>query len=194
MEKALTFTPHQRATRKCPSSWMNTTTVSTNRNGRRTDKMLQTPPSPCSKMAITGSLPRLSPTHICHFPLSERAANALSPASSTPRAVRPYPPPARHRDPGPPREGPPFRQVQRLCHKLGDLKEREAAGKECLHGHLVGGVEHGRCHPPPLHGLPCQAERLEPLLVGALEGQAAQLHEIDSPGRRRHAHGPAQAY
>ncbi len=33
MENTSTLTPYQRATRKWPSSWKNTTTVSTNRNG-----------------------------------------------------------------------------------------------------------------------------------------------------------------
>ncbi len=32
MEKVVTVTPHQRADEKCPSSWKNTTTLSTNKN------------------------------------------------------------------------------------------------------------------------------------------------------------------
>ena len=41
IEKACTFTPYHRATRKCPNSCTNTTMVNTNRNGIRTEKKFQ---------------------------------------------------------------------------------------------------------------------------------------------------------
>src|SRR5262245_28505748 len=143
IEKALTRTPHQRATRKWPSSWMKTTTVRTNKKGTRTARK----PQACSKILpkvmhaprqiSRSSRPRNSPSRMAIDSVSERSCigclgprrlgSARQPSSfqqiqrqlASRRVGCKY----RAQVCGLRQETTPLSLCQRLGYKLGNLKE-----------------------------------------------------------------------
>src|SRR5262245_64071143 len=120
MEKTTTLTPHQRAIRKCPSSWKNTTRVRTNKKGIRYPS---TPPPSAlipdrkSKFMRPQSPPRHespirtspSTTPLRQFRARGRAPTILYYGQQSARPQRiPHP---SHLDPCPHRRHPPPRRV-----------------------------------------------------------------------------------
>ena len=177
---------------------MNTTTVSTNRNGQRhQDEGRQTRPF---RHSLLQHVHRLASRRRPGLPYdvgsmrghaapratvsSKFSANSRAAASAASTASRSSASASRPR---------PVRHLQRLGHKLGDLKEPEPSGQEGLHRHLVGGVEHRRRHAAAAAwpGAPGPGPGSAPRRAARSSG--AELDQIDALGRRRHARRPGQA-
>ena len=76
--------------------------------------------------------------------------------------------------------------------RLPTAKEADSAGEEGLHRHLVGGVQHRGCAAAGGERLSRQAQRRKADFIRRLEGERAQLGQIEPLGRRLHALGQAR--
>src|SRR5262245_31778889 len=193
MEKTKTLTPHQRAIRKCPSSWKNTTRVRTNRKGirypstpppsalipDRKSKFMrpQSPPSPESPSEPV-RLRRLC-GNFGQEPACQQSCIMVNKECFLNAS----------------RLGP----VSRHCRLEGALDERgypgkaQPVGEEFGDRHLVSGVEDSGGGAPRLEGAAGETQRRKPGEIRLLEGQRCRACQIEPRGRARDPLGPSKA-
>jgi hypothetical protein len=83
-------------------------------------------------------------------------------------------------------------RLQRGVDDVGDTGEAQPALQERVDGDLVGRVEDARRGAAGQRRRAAQAQAREGLVVDGLEGQPADLGEVQAPGRQRHDLGVVQ--
>src|SRR5438477_5916651 len=180
MEKTLTATPHQRATRKWPSSWKKTTMVRTNRNGRMYPAAL--PPSPVNqsnkfmlRILRPQAFARLADQFNSHAAPFGIEGNRLLDVLQWRRLKEST------------------GASQRLLNNFGNLKEADTASQECLHRYLVGRAHDVGRARAAFKGRAGDGQRREPEEVRGDKSKRGERRKIEPRRRRCNPLGPVQA-
>src|SRR5262245_51926663 len=187
IENTRTRTPHQRATRKWPSSWKKTTTLKTKRIGR-----------PNQQVTIGFRTLKSMINYVPTRPVSPRTFLRCLCGNFGQELTRQQPRIIVNKQCvldtcGFPRQSAPSRRCEGRLDQAGNPQESQAAAKERSDRDLIRRIEHSRRATAGLECAAGQRECREPLPNGIIEREGRLPREIQPLGGARNAARPSQA-